>query len=234
MITIREIIVVEGRDDTAAIRRAVDAETIETHGFGIREETWTLLEKAWESRGLIVFTDPDTAGVQIRRRIMERFPQAREAFLDQEEATAKGDIGIENASPEAILRALLSARSQVSSSESPDLPGPPDPPNPSDPLEPPGPPDPSDPLGPPDSGAPVDPAAKKADAPGFTMKDMDRWGLNGTDGARKRRRLLGRHLGIGEAGAATFLRRLNRFGITREEIEKGLPAPPDEPARIRP
>lgn len=224
MITIREIIVVEGRDDTAAIRRAVDAETIETHGFGIREETWTLLEKAWESRGLIIFTDPDTAGVQIRRRIMERFPQAMEAFLDQDEATAKGDIGIENASPEAILRALLSARS----------PAPSDPPDPSDPLEPSGPPDPSDPLDPSDSGAPVDPAAKKADAPGFTMKDMDRWGLNGTDGARKRRRLLGRHLGIGEAGAATFLRRLNRFGITREEIEKGLPAPPDEPARIRP
>ena len=212
MITIREIIVVEGRDGTAAIRRAVDAETIETHGFDIREETWTLLEKAWESRGLIVFTDPDTAGVQIRRRIMERFPQAREAFLDQDEATAKGDIGIENASPEAILRALLSARG----------PAPSDPPDPSDPLE------------PSDSGAPVDPAAKKADAPGFTMKDMDRWGLNGTDGARKRRRLLGRKLGIGEAGAATFLRRLNRFGITREEIEKGLPAPPDEPARIRP
>ena len=34
---IEEIIVVEGRDDTAAIRRAVDAVTIETHGFGIRE-----------------------------------------------------------------------------------------------------------------------------------------------------------------------------------------------------
>ena len=43
---IEEIIVVEGRDDTAAIRQAVDAVTIETHGFGIREETWQLIEKA--------------------------------------------------------------------------------------------------------------------------------------------------------------------------------------------
>ena len=31
---INEVIVVEGRDDTAAINRAVEAKTIETHGCG--------------------------------------------------------------------------------------------------------------------------------------------------------------------------------------------------------
>ena len=46
---IKEIIVVEGRDDTLAIKRAVEADTIETHGFGISEETWKLLEKAYHS-----------------------------------------------------------------------------------------------------------------------------------------------------------------------------------------
>ena len=61
--------------------RAVDAVTIETHGFGIREETWQLIEKAYQTKGIIVFTDPDTAGEQIRRRIMKRFPEAKEAFL---------------------------------------------------------------------------------------------------------------------------------------------------------
>ena len=35
--TIKEAIIVEGRDDTAAIRRAVSAMTIETHGFGMPE-----------------------------------------------------------------------------------------------------------------------------------------------------------------------------------------------------
>ena len=37
-IKIEEIIVVEGRDDTAAIKRAVTAQTIETHGFGMNKE----------------------------------------------------------------------------------------------------------------------------------------------------------------------------------------------------
>ena len=32
---IKEAIVVEGRDDTIAVKRAVDGLTIETHGFGI-------------------------------------------------------------------------------------------------------------------------------------------------------------------------------------------------------
>ena len=54
---IKEIVVVEGRDDTAAIKRSVDALTIETHGYGIRQETWDLIAKAYETVGIIVFTD---------------------------------------------------------------------------------------------------------------------------------------------------------------------------------
>ena len=44
---IKEAIVVEGRDDTAALRKVTDALIIETHGFGIKRETWELLEKAY-------------------------------------------------------------------------------------------------------------------------------------------------------------------------------------------
>ena len=103
---IKETIVVEGRDDTAAIKRSVDALTIETHGYGIRPETWDLIAKAYETTGIIVFTDPDHAGEQIRGRILERLTDAKEAFLDRDAAEKDGDIGIENASPEAIRRAL--------------------------------------------------------------------------------------------------------------------------------
>ena len=59
---IAETIIVEGRDDTNSIKRAVAAETIETHGFGIRRETWELIDKAYRTTGIIVFTDPDHAG----------------------------------------------------------------------------------------------------------------------------------------------------------------------------
>ena len=107
---IKETIIVEGRDDTAAIKRSVEGITIETHGYGIRPETWDTIAKAARTTGIIVFTDPDHAGDQIRKRILDRFPQAKQAFLQQEEATSQGDIGIENAAPEAILKALEKAR----------------------------------------------------------------------------------------------------------------------------
>ena len=66
-IKIEEIIVVEGRDDTAAIKRAVTAQTIETHGFGMNEEMWKRIDRAYKSCGVVLFTDPDRAGENIRK-----------------------------------------------------------------------------------------------------------------------------------------------------------------------
>lgn len=107
---IKETIVVEGRDDTTAVRAAVECLTVETHGYGIRPQTWELIRKAYETTGIIVFTDPDHAGEQIRKRITERFPDAKQAFLDRGLAEKNGDIGIENAAPESIIEALKKAR----------------------------------------------------------------------------------------------------------------------------
>ncbi len=193
---ISEIIVVEGRDDTAAIRRSVDAVTIETHGFGIRPETWDLIEKAYESKGIIVFTDPDHAGDQIRRRILERFPDAKEAFLDRSQAEKDGDIGIENASAESIREALRKVHRSAEeiSGEAGKTSGA-------------------------EGGAEGEEAPQREP---FTAADLFFWGLDGTPGAAKRRRMLGRQLGVGMATGKTFLQRLNRFGITRQEIERAL------------
>lgn len=107
---IKEIIIVEGRDDEAAVKRAVEAETIATHGFGISRETFDRIEKAYAERGIIIFTDPDFAGEKIRKRLSERFPEGKHAFLPREEASKDGDIGIENAGPENIREALSRAR----------------------------------------------------------------------------------------------------------------------------
>ena len=107
---ISEIIVVEGRDDTQAVKRAVDCETIETHGFGIRASVWQSLDRAYKTKGLIIFTDPDHAGDTIRRKIKERYPDCKEAFLPRPKADKDGDIGVENAAPEDIREALQKVR----------------------------------------------------------------------------------------------------------------------------
>ena len=112
-LSIKETIIVEGRDDTAAVKQAVEGFIIETHGFGIKRQTWELIEKAYEDGGIIIFTDPDFSGEEIRRKLTAKFPNAKQAFLDRKLATKKGDVGIENATPEAIAEALSKAHCTV-------------------------------------------------------------------------------------------------------------------------
>ena len=114
---IREIIIVEGRDDTAAVRRALDAETIETHGLGMSREMWERIDAAYRSCGIIVFTDPDHAGGLIRRKITEKYPDCGQAYLPRQKALKNGDIGVENAEPEAIREALSMAHRRTGTEE---------------------------------------------------------------------------------------------------------------------
>ena len=180
---IDEVIVVEGRDDVDAVGKAVEAEIIATHGYGITKETWLLLEKAAAEKGLIVFTDPDHAGEEIRKKITEKFPRSKQAYLDRSDAEKKGDIGIENASPEAIKSALEKARATISAAEGPN------------------------------------------GREEFTNEDMRAWGLAGAEDSAEKRAALGKALGIGRANAKALLKRLNGFGVSREEIESVLSEP---------
>lgn len=104
---------VEGKSDTIAIKRAVEADTIETNGSAIGEEVLRRIALAHERRGIIIFTDPDHAGERIRKIVARHVPGCKHAFLPQEKAFYKGDIGIENASPEAIIQALSELRTET-------------------------------------------------------------------------------------------------------------------------
>ncbi|MFB5663743.1 ribonuclease M5 [Alteribacillus sp. HJP-4] len=114
MLKIQEFIVVEGKDDTAAVKRAVEADTIETNGSAIGESVLKRVALAQERRGVIIFTDPDLPGERIRRIVSEKVPGCKHAFLTKQQALspAKDNLGIENASPEAIQRALLEVREE--------------------------------------------------------------------------------------------------------------------------
>ncbi|WP_141709336.1 ribonuclease M5 [Desulfuribacillus stibiiarsenatis] len=109
--TIEEVIVVEGIHDKQAIDCAVIADCILTQGSTLSEETLKMIARAQKTRGVIVFTDPDYVGERLRKIIDQRIPGCKHAFLTQKKATKDGDIGIENATPEAICEALANIRS---------------------------------------------------------------------------------------------------------------------------
>ena len=107
---IHEVIVVEGKDDIAAVKAAVQAECIMTHGNGLNPTIVADIQEAAARCGIIILTDPDYAGKRIRRLVTDLVPDAKQAYLPRNEALRGDDIGVENAAPEAIRRALAKAR----------------------------------------------------------------------------------------------------------------------------
>ena len=172
---IKEVLVVEGKMDVVAINKAVEADCIITEGFNLLPKTIKNIRAAYEKRGIIILTDPDSAGERIRTYLTRRFPNAKHAFVPCEEATANDDIGIEQASPEAIRKALAKVRTMN---------------------------------------------WKPSDE--FSATDLILNRLNGFAYSGVRRAELGAILGIGFANAKTFLRRLNNYGITRDEFNQAL------------
>ena len=172
---IKEVLVVEGKMDVVAINKAVEADCIITEGFNLSPRCLDDIEKAYKKRGIIILTDPDTAGDHIRKYVTRRCPNAKHAFVPVEEATANNDIGIEQASPEAIRKALEKVRTL--NWEPSDI---------------------------------------------FSSTDLLRAGISGGADASAKRARLGARLGIGYANAKTFLKRLNHYGVTREEFEAAL------------
>lgn len=116
---IKEIIVVEGKDDTQAIKKSVDADTIETNGSAISMETIEKIKLAQQVRGVIIFTDPDYPGEKIRKTIQQHVPGCKHAFIDKKFAKHKSGrgLGVEHASREVIREALKEAQIMTGKTE---------------------------------------------------------------------------------------------------------------------
>ena len=105
---VREIIVVEGKDDTVAVKRAVNADTIETNGSDVPDSAIEQIRLAQATRGVIILTDPDFPGDKIRHTITAQVPGCRHAFIPKVSAIAANgrSLGVEHASPDSIREAL--------------------------------------------------------------------------------------------------------------------------------
>lgn len=172
---IKEIIVVEGKDDISAVKAAVDAEVIATSGLGLNQKILALIRSAAEKQGVIVLTDPDFPGNKIRQMLNNEIKNLKHAHIPKNLAEKNDNIGVENASPDAIIKALINAKAITDNS--------------------------------------IDV---------FNEKDLYYNGLTGISSASQRRRLLAESLNIGYCSAKQLLKRLNHYGITRDEFEKAL------------
>ena len=121
MVKIKEAILVEGRYDKNTLSQIIDAPILETNGFGIMKDKaqLSLLRRVAQTRGLIVFTDPDGAGFVIRNFIKGAIPAQflKHAYIPdiygkerRKAAPGKeGKLGVEGMKREVLLDALRRA-----------------------------------------------------------------------------------------------------------------------------
>lgn len=105
-VKVKEIIVVEGKNDTNVLKSYLDCDTIETHGTHLGKEILRQIAIAKQKRGVIIFTDPDFPGEKIRQAINEAIPGCKNAFIEKTKARTKKKVGVEHADKETIVEAL--------------------------------------------------------------------------------------------------------------------------------
>ena len=125
MISVREVIVVEGRYDKNTLSQVVDATIVETGGFGVFKdrERLELIRAMARRRGIIVFTDSDGAGFVIRNFLRGAVPpeQVKHAYIPdvygkekrKSSPSKEGKLGLEGMRPEVIVEALRRAGATI-------------------------------------------------------------------------------------------------------------------------
>lgn len=121
MIKIKQAVIVEGKYDKIKLSGIIDAPIIQTDGFGIfkDKELQKLIRILAEKRGILVFTDSDSAGFKIRSFIGSTVDQKyiKNAYIPdifgkekrKTEPSKEGKLGVEGVSEEVIIKALENA-----------------------------------------------------------------------------------------------------------------------------
>ncbi|WP_368486442.1 ribonuclease M5 [Spiroplasma sp. DGKH1] len=104
------IIVVEGKTDTNKIQSIYPNLTcIETNGSAIDEHILQHIKQLSLTHQIIIFTDPDYPGQKIRQIVSDYLDnKCAHAFIDKNLAIKNNKVGIAQADPETIKKALAS------------------------------------------------------------------------------------------------------------------------------
>lgn len=196
MIRIREVIVVEGRYDKAALVNVADTVIVDTAGFGIfsDREKLALLRRLAQARGLVVLTDSDGGGFLIRSFLKSAIDPrlVKHAYIPdipgrerrKKSPSREGKLGVEGMSPNLLEQALRRA------------------------------------------GVTIEGEERKKEAPPMTKAELYELGLTGRPDSAERRRLVKKALDLPEKLTTNGLLDVLNALTTREELEKIISSEP--------
>ena len=111
------IIIVEGKTDIVFLSSFIDASFYQVNGSAVSDTDIAYLIKAKANNNLIVLTDPDFPGSQIRRKINDNIPGCHNAYITKDKAIRNNKVGVAEATKEEILLALSKLKLYSSKTE---------------------------------------------------------------------------------------------------------------------
>lgn len=118
MIRLRQAVIVEGKYDKITLENIIEATIIQTNGFGVfkDKEKCDFIRRVAQTNGIIVMTDSDSAGAQIRAFLKGICPNGSitNVYIPQlagkekrkNSASKEGLLGVEGMSKKVIEEAL--------------------------------------------------------------------------------------------------------------------------------
>lgn len=131
MIKIKQAVIVEGKYDKIRLSNIVDTVIVPVHGFSVYRdrETAELIRTLARTRGIVILTDSDSAGFQIRNKIKEiarggsvinvYVPDIKGRERRKREPSKQGLLGVEGIDDDIILEAFRKAGVLAEKSEAP-------------------------------------------------------------------------------------------------------------------
>ena len=131
MIKIKQAVIVEGKYDKIRLSNIVDAVIVPVNGFSVYRdrETAELIRMLARTTGIVILTDSDSAGFQIRNKIKELardgevihvyIPDVKGKERRKREPSKQGLLGVEGIDDETLLEAFQKAGVTAQKSEAP-------------------------------------------------------------------------------------------------------------------
>lgn len=100
------LIVVEGQSDIDFLSSFLDCNFYKVNGSAVNENDIIFLKKAKEKQQIIILTDPDFPGIQIRNKINEKISGCYNAFVRKEVSIKNHKVGVAESTKEEVLNAI--------------------------------------------------------------------------------------------------------------------------------
>ena len=118
LIKLKSLVIVEGKYDKITLENIIDATIVTTNGFGIYkdESRRMLIKRLCEKNGVVIITDSDSAGAQIRSYIKSfcntekivnvYLPQIKGKEKRKSQPSKQGFLGLEGMDKNTVIKAL--------------------------------------------------------------------------------------------------------------------------------